>query len=102
MLPVTAPSASPHATIHVAQISLSLTNHFCKIDNEDPECSNYYDLGTVSCDFISNVINFEKLDKQLLFIKNIFGQKVNNLNSNNPYIYFYDDGSFEKKIIFTQ
>ena len=75
---------------------------FAISDNEDSECSDYYDLGTVSCDFISNVINFEKLDKQLLFIKNIFGRTVNNLNYNTPYIYFYDDCSFEKKIIFTQ
>ena len=74
---------------------------FAITDNEDSECSDYYDLGTVSCDFISNVINFEKLDKQLLFIKNILGRTVNNLNSNSPYIYFYDDCSFEKKIIFT-
>ena len=75
---------------------------FAITDNEDSECSNYFYLGTVSCDVISNITNFEKIERQLLFIKNILGETVNNLNSNNPYIYFYDDGSFEKKIIFNQ
>ncbi|MGB2458459.1 MAG: hypothetical protein ACPIA4_05410, partial [Flavobacteriales bacterium] len=75
---------------------------FAIIDNEDSECSDYYDLGTVSCDVISSITNFKMSDKRLLFIKNILGETVNKLEPNNPYIYFYDDGSFEKKIIFVQ
>ena len=75
---------------------------FAITDNEDSECSDYYDLGTVSCDIISSITNFEMSDKRLLFIKNILGETVNKLEPNNPYIYFYDDGSFEKKIIFVQ
>ena len=75
---------------------------FAITDNEDSECSDYYVLGTVSCDVISSITNFEISDKRLLFIKNILGETVNKLEPNNPYIYFYDDGSFEKKIIFVQ
>lgn len=71
-------------------------------DNENSECSDYYILGTVSCDVISSVTNFEMLGKRLLFIKNILGETVNKLEPYNTYIYFYDDGSFEKKIIFAQ
>ena len=75
---------------------------FAITDNEDSECSDYYILGTVTCDVISSITNFEISAKRLLFIKNILGERVNNLEPNNPYIYFYDDGSFEKKIIFIQ
>ena len=71
-------------------------------DNEDSECFDYYVLGTVSCDVVSSITNFTMSGKQLLFIKNLLGETVNKLEPNNPYIYFYDDGSFEKKIIFVQ
>ena len=71
-------------------------------DNEDSECSDYYLLGSVSCDVFSNITNFEMSGKRLLFIKNILGETVNKLEPNNRYIYFYEDGSFEKKIIFAQ
>ena len=75
---------------------------FAITDNEDSECSDYYVLGTVGCDVISSITNLEISDKRLLFIKNILGETVNKLEPYNPYIYFYDDGSFEKKIIFVQ
>ncbi len=75
---------------------------FAITDNEDSECSDYFVLGTVSCDVISSITNLEVSDKRLLFIKNILGETVNKLETNNPYIYFYDDGSFEKKIIFAR
>tara|TARA_B100000963_G_scaffold251577_1_gene220423 strand:- start:1551 stop:2882 length:1332 start_codon:yes stop_codon:yes gene_type:complete len=69
-------------------------------DNKDSECFDYYVLGTVSCDVFSSTTNFAISGKRLLFIKNILGETVNKLEPNNPYIYFYEDGSFEKKIIF--
>jgi hypothetical protein len=75
---------------------------FAITDNEDSECSDYYDLGTVSCDIPSSIIDFQKSDRRLLFIKNILGETVNMLEPNNPYIYFYDDRSFEKKVIFAE
>ena len=75
---------------------------FAISDNEDSECSNYFVLGTVSCDVISSITNFEMSDKRLLFIKNILGETINRVEPNNPYIYFYEDGSFEKKIIFVE
>ena len=75
---------------------------FAISDNEDSECSNYFVLGTVSCDVISSITNFEMSDKRLLFIKNILGETINRVEPNNPYIYFYVDGSFEKKIIFVE
>ena len=71
-------------------------------DNEDFECFDYYVLGTVSCDVISSTTNFAMPGKRLLYIKNILGVTVDNIKPNIPYIYLYDDGSFEKKIIFVQ
>ena len=75
---------------------------FAISDNEDSECFEYFVLGTVSCDVISGITNFEMSDKRLVFIKNILGETVSKLEPNSSYIYFYDDGSFEKKIIFAQ
>jgi hypothetical protein len=73
---------------------------FAITDNENPECSDFYDLGTVSCEGATGITDLQTQDRRLLFIKNILGETVNKLEPNNPYIYFYDDGSFEKRIIF--
>ena len=75
---------------------------FAISDNEDSDCFEYFVLGTVSCDVISGITNLEMSDKRLLFIKNILGETIYRVEPNNPYIYFYEDGSFEKKIIFVE
>ena len=52
--------------------------------------------------FAHSKIKLPTVDSFLSHVKNILGETVNKLEPNNPYIYFYDDGSFEKKIIFVQ
>jgi len=73
---------------------------FVITDNEDSECSDYYELGTVSCEGSTGITSSNLSERRLLFIKNILGETVNKLKPNTPYIYFYNDGSFEKKINF--
>ncbi|MBL6657886.1 MAG: hypothetical protein ISP73_04705 [Flavobacteriales bacterium] len=69
-------------------------------DNEDLDCQDFYELGTVECDATSSLTSFYISEKSLLFIKNILGETVLKPKVNVPYIYFYDDGSYEKKVIF--
>ena len=72
---------------------------FVIIDNDDNSCSDFTTLGPIECDDITSLNSLNKLSKNLLFIKNILGETVDKPSANSPYIYFYDDGSCEKKLI---
>jgi len=71
-------------------------------DNEDNSCSDFYELGIVDCSGTTDIISNQLFPKKLLSIKNILGETITSPTLNTPYIYFYDDGSYEKKVIFVQ
>ena len=77
----------------------SVTSYeFVVKDNENPNCSDFYELGIVDCSSSSSINELFGNTKSLLFIKNILGERVSEIKYHTPYIYFYDDGSFEKVI----
>jgi hypothetical protein len=61
---------------------------FAVLDNENQECSDFYELGTVSCEGTTGIRDLILEEKKLLLIKNILGETVNQVLQNKPYIYF--------------
>lgn len=73
---------------------------FVVIDNDNEDCSDFYELGTVDCPQTTHIMPVDFTSKKLLYIKNLLGETIVNPKTNIPYIYFYDDGSYEKKVTF--
>ena len=73
---------------------------FVITDNNDFSCSDFTSLGPINCEGVSDIGDFNKDTRSLMFIKNILGETIVKPTLNIPYIYFYTDGSYEKIIIF--
>ena len=70
-------------------------------DNDDPNCKDFTTIGPISCDESTFIVNLNHKPSELIFIKNLLGETVKDIIKNRPYIYFYKDGSYEKRIIFS-
>lgn len=69
------------------------------IDNDDNDCIGIFEVGVVSCDSVPSSINVFTKNKQLVEIRNILGKIIKTPLPNKPYIYFYSDGTVEKKML---
>ena len=68
------------------------------IDNDDNYCIGIFEVGVVSCDSVPSSMNVFTKNKQLIEIRDILGKIIKTPLPNKPYIYFYSDGTVEKKM----
>ena len=83
-----------NSTPRLVDVPISILNHLCiPIDNN----WGLEGISLVPDCFNSNVEENENLYKNIIDINNILGGKT--LKKHSPLLYFYDDGTIEKKVI---
>ncbi|MGC6469747.1 MAG: hypothetical protein ACON4E_00570 [Flavobacteriales bacterium] len=73
---------------------------FAVIDSDNMDCTGVYELGIVECTQTSSIMIYTDYSRSLKAIKNMIGENITSPQPFVPYLYIYEDGSYEKKIFF--
>lgn len=78
------------------------TNYeFVVSDIDDMACFGTFQLFAVNCDSASSLLPYSLTQSKTLFeIRNMLGERIFSPQPNVPYLYLFEDGTIEKKVVF--